>query len=110
MKRNVIIKRGVIFLVLLCVIFAAAVPMGAQTLNADYAIEQVQRYYSDNGLQPTSAEEIIVFSSVNALGGKTLPDIWDEQADDMTNYINLVFCRLSRDTDPSEEYKGVNPV
>lgn len=108
--KNVATKRSITFLALLCVVFAAAAPMCAETLNADYAIEQVQKYYSDNGIQPTSAEEIIVFSSVNALGGKTLPDIWDEQQDDMTNYIGLVFCRLSRDTDPSEDYNGVNPV
>ena len=103
-------KRTIIIFIFVFVAFMAAVPASAETLNADYAIEQVQRYYSDNEIPPTRADEIIVFSSVNALSGKNLPDIWDDSLEDIVNYTNLVLCRLSRDVDPSEEYKGTDPV
>lgn len=99
-----------LFAVLLLLSFCSF-PAYADTLNAQEEIDNICTYYQKNQKEIKTAQQILLFSSVGALRGKTIPDVRIATASDEVNHAATILSRLALETDPSTAWEdGKDPL
>ena len=110
MERGYTMKKKIVSLAVAVVMFfVLALPFYAATINLSTEIDGILNYYTSQTTAIESWNEIVAFSSVNAIKGSALTEPTLDENDPIT-LAQFILSRLALGINPNETSSVGDPV